>query len=424
MATGGDRVDSIPMSPGKEYHFSILYNYDSGPQNDIEKSLKVAETIIDTLAAIGLSASYYYDRDCLPGSNVFEELFRVVEASEYIIVVLTPGFVLGTWTRYIQQATFKELLDRGASHRFLPLCFGLNQNLRVPVELTTQASLEFSADWENDEGSWQKLRRVFTEQRSISNFSMYGNQRIGDPVEETNQNGGQQAEDSDPPTSVYNPITQQYEDSLVNHLPQGGPSADGEQIIYERLGQDHDNVRREIVETLQETSLAHDGEDQVQDDVTGSETDETIPKTILIPEDDHQVQGRDGVTGREIEQPLQETSLAHDGEDQVQYDVTGSETDETIPKTILIPKDDHQVQGQGDVTESEIVHPLQETSLAHDGEDQVQEVQEVHPEKSQIRDGEYEAQDSRGKRLLVGLFFVLAENFSIADSLSRVPVMK
>ncbi|XP_067657652.1 uncharacterized protein [Haliotis asinina] len=308
MATGGDRVDSIPVSPGKEYHFSILYNYDSGPQDDIEKSLKVAEKIIDKLAAIGLGASYYYDRDCLPGSNVFEELFRVVEASEYIIVVLTPGFVLGTWTRYIQQATFKELLDRGASHRFLPLCFGLNQNLRVPVELTTQASLEFSADWENDEGSWQKLRRVFTEQRSISNFSMYGNQRIGDPVEETNQNGGQQAEDSDPPTSVYNPITQQYEDRV---------------IIYSR-----------------------------------------IPLTDF----EHRVQGHADVTGREIEEPLQETSLIHDSEDQEEDGISVRETDEVVV--------------------------------------------------------EKEAEDSRGKRLLFGLLFVIAENLFMPDTLSRVPVTK
>ncbi|XP_046565933.1 uncharacterized protein LOC124274612 [Haliotis rubra] len=279
MATGGDAVESIPVSPGKEYHFCILYNYDSDPPDDIEKSLKVVKKITTTLASIGLRASYYYDRDCLPGLNVFQELFRVVEASEYIIVVLTPGFILDSWNRYTQQATFKELLERGISHRLLPLCFGLNQNLRVPVELTTQAPLEFSDDWENDEASWQKLRRVFTKHRPIANVSMHA----------TNQGN-----------TLWKKPTKMEASKLKTMIPQP---------LY-IIRSSHrmkmswlTGCLKEVLQQMERRSSTHG--------------------CPLTDYDEHQVQGLDGGTGRETEEPLQGTSLVPDGEDQVQDGVTG-----------------------------------------------------------------------------------------------------
>ncbi|XP_048249241.1 uncharacterized protein LOC124130010 isoform X2 [Haliotis rufescens] len=286
---------SIPVSNGKEYHYNILYNYDSGHPDDIEKSRLIAERIADTLSSIGFRSSYYYDRDCLPGTNVFGELFRVVEKSEYTIVVLTPGFVSGSWNRYTQQASFKELLERGRSHRFLPLCFGLDQaNMRVPIELDTQASLEFSPDWENDAESWIKLKRVFTEERSVAASDVYSNQRIGDPVQETNPQRGHQAENLGSPTttSEYNP-NQNEVDVTGDQPSEGGSSSEGQwHIIYsrtplqdsDRQGQGQGDVteRGGTDERLQETSLDLDGDNQDQDDFTWRAADERLPEASLV----------------------------------------------------------------------------------------------------------------------------------------------
>ncbi|XP_071090211.1 X-linked interleukin-1 receptor accessory protein-like 2 [Haliotis cracherodii] len=292
---------SIPVSDGKEYHYNILYNYDSGHPDDIERSRLIAERIADTLSSIGFRSSYFDDRDCLPGKNVFQELFRVVEKSEYTIVVLTPGFVLGSWSRYTQQASFKELLDGGRSHRFLPLCFGLDQaNIRVPIELDTQVTLEFSTDWENDEESWIKLKRVFTEERSEAASDVYSNQRISDSVEETNPQRGHQAENlgSQTTTCEYNPITYQYEVDVTGDQPsEGGSSTEGQRhIIYSRIST-HDSDRQ----------------GQGQGDVTGREgTDERLQETSLVLDGDHQDEGQDDLTWRATDERLEESSLVHD----------------------------------------------------------------------------------------------------------------
>ncbi|XP_067656265.1 serine-rich adhesin for platelets-like [Haliotis asinina] len=188
-----EALGRCPLPDGKIYHFNVIYNHARSPLSvtpDTRLSRAFTEKVVATLESLGYVNCYFHDRDCLPGRNVFTELFRVVEGSDYTIVVLTAGFVRDCWSRYTQQSTFKKLLDQGQSYKFLPLSVALRES-DLPEELTTEHVLCFDENWESDASAWHRLSRVFTENIPVPEVTRGQDLPSTEPIQETNTPDGQ-----------------------------------------------------------------------------------------------------------------------------------------------------------------------------------------------------------------------------------------
>ncbi|KAL5007824.1 hypothetical protein ScPMuIL_016630 [Solemya velum] len=155
-------MGEIPLNSGKCYHASIFYNHARSPMSiteDQKVSLHVVEHIAGLLDEWGYTKYFYHERDALPGRNIFGELFRVINGSQWIIVVLTKGFVCNCWGQYCQQAAFKKLLDEGDSKKLLPIAVELEEK-DIPENLGVNAVTFFGEDWRENSNGWMKLKRV------------------------------------------------------------------------------------------------------------------------------------------------------------------------------------------------------------------------------------------------------------------------
>ena len=152
----------------KEYDCLLIYNHARSRLSrveDNELSLRVVEITDERLRQWGYTKNHYYDRDSIPGRNVFSELFRVVDSSQFVLIFLTRGFLTNCWIRYCQMAAFKKLIDEStrpdqiASHRFIPILINITED-EVPQELGQLTHICFRDDWEMDGPEWQKLKRA------------------------------------------------------------------------------------------------------------------------------------------------------------------------------------------------------------------------------------------------------------------------
>lgn len=165
----------------KEYDCLLIYNHARSRLSRIEDnelSLSVVERADQLLTTWGYRKNHYYDRDCIPGRNVFNELFRVVDSSQFVLLILTRGFLNNCWIRYCQMAAFKRLIDestcpeRIASHRLIPILINISEN-DIPKELGELTYICFTNDWDTNEEEWKKLKNALD----------------GHPMQETTQRG-------------------------------------------------------------------------------------------------------------------------------------------------------------------------------------------------------------------------------------------
>ena len=150
----------------KEYDCLLIYNHARSRLSrveDNELSLRVVEITDERLRKWGFTKNHYYDRDSIPGRNVFSELFRVVDSSQFVLIFLTRGFLTNCWIRYCQMAAFKKLIDEStrpdqiASHRVIPILINITED-EVPQELGQLTHICFRDDWEMDGPEWLKLK--------------------------------------------------------------------------------------------------------------------------------------------------------------------------------------------------------------------------------------------------------------------------
>ncbi|KAL5017148.1 hypothetical protein ScPMuIL_006737 [Solemya velum] len=126
---------------------------------DNKISLEVAEHIVQKLESWGYSKCYYHERDALPGRNIFDELFRVINGSQWTIVVLTREFVRDCWGKYRQQSAFKNLLDKDDSRRLLPVVVGLQEE-EIPDNLNVLTVTYLEGKWRKNSTAWEKLKKA------------------------------------------------------------------------------------------------------------------------------------------------------------------------------------------------------------------------------------------------------------------------
>lgn len=158
---------------GKKYHFNILYN-NAGSKlsmnDDTKLSLKVAENVVERAKEWGFDTCFYTDRDALPGRNIFDELFEVIDSSMFTIVILTKGFLANCWARYCQMSAFKSLLDRqdyGSTNRLIPVMVGINERELVQT-LHLNRHVSFTVkDWQTDGKEWDKVRQMMQDKTYI-----------------------------------------------------------------------------------------------------------------------------------------------------------------------------------------------------------------------------------------------------------------
>lgn len=166
----------------KEYDCLMIYNHARSRLSrvdDNELSLRIVERADQRLTDWGYRNNHYYDRDSIPGRNVFTELFRVVDSSQFVLLILTRGFLNNCWIRYCQMAAFKKLIDestrpeRIASHRLIPILINISEN-EIPPELGQLQYICFMNDWDTNDREWGKLKNALdghpmqeTTQRSI-----------------------------------------------------------------------------------------------------------------------------------------------------------------------------------------------------------------------------------------------------------------
>ncbi|XP_062573559.1 uncharacterized protein LOC134235441 isoform X2 [Saccostrea cucullata] len=152
----------------KEYDCLIIYDHARSrlaSTEETELSLNVVKRADEHLTRWGYDKNNYYDRDCIPGRNVFSELFRVVDSSQFVLLILTEGFLKNCWVRYCQMAAFKKLIDESirpecvASHRVIPVSVNVPED-RIPQELRQLTCIYFVNDWESNEQEWLKLKRA------------------------------------------------------------------------------------------------------------------------------------------------------------------------------------------------------------------------------------------------------------------------
>ncbi|XP_061194902.1 uncharacterized protein LOC133203056 isoform X3 [Saccostrea echinata] len=152
----------------KEYDCLIIYDHARSrlaSTEETELSLNIVKKADEHLTRWGYGRNNYHDRDCIPGRNVFTELFRVVDSSQFVLLILTEGFLKNCWVRYCQMAAFKKLIDESirpeciASHRVIPISVNVPED-EVPQELRQLTCIYFVNDWETNEQEWLKLKRA------------------------------------------------------------------------------------------------------------------------------------------------------------------------------------------------------------------------------------------------------------------------
>ncbi|XP_046565884.1 uncharacterized protein LOC124274561 isoform X2 [Haliotis rubra] len=270
-----EALSRCPLPDGKIYHFNVIYNHARcrlSVTPDTKLSLAFTEKVVATLESLGYVNCYFHDRDCLPGRNVFNELFRVVEGSDYTIVVLTAGFVKDCWSRYTQQSTFKKLLDQGQTYKFLPLSVALRES-DLPQELTTEHILCFGENWESDASAWNRLSRVFEENIPVPEVTRGQDLPSIEPIQETNT----------PDCQVNFPGRDDLDHASELPEPQGEGQRGGLVNQNQSLGGTEVTVGRSHFANVNETNSENTG---ATDEIDSGRTDRVDETTDRVREEE------------------------------------------------------------------------------------------------------------------------------------------
>lgn len=148
----------------RTYSAMFLYNRPKQSRNrkkdpDYVLSYKFVKFAVEKMETWGLK-SYCHDHNAKPGSNIFDELFTTVDASRFIVVLCTRGFLKDAWGKYTSHATFAKLLDQNDSERFIAIHIDLPDQ-EIPDAFNTTNGLSFSANWQNEHKEWEKFKNIF-----------------------------------------------------------------------------------------------------------------------------------------------------------------------------------------------------------------------------------------------------------------------
>lgn len=165
----------------RTYSAMFLYNrpkqsINRNKNRDYVLSYKFVKFAVEKMETWGLK-SYYHDHNAKPGSNIFDELFTTVDASRFIVVLCTRGFLKDAWGKYTSHATFAKLLDQNDSERFIAIHIDLPDK-EIPDAFNTTNGLSFSANWQNEHEEWEKFKNIFGNHQHLQ-IPHVGVQEIG-----------------------------------------------------------------------------------------------------------------------------------------------------------------------------------------------------------------------------------------------------
>lgn len=91
------------------------------PDNVLETCLM---HLVASLEKVGLIV-YYAERDALPGTNILEETFRVLDKSKFVICIITEDCLENHAEKNWHQMVYHRLIElHGNTGRYIPLCLG------------------------------------------------------------------------------------------------------------------------------------------------------------------------------------------------------------------------------------------------------------------------------------------------------------
>lgn len=131
------------MADPPELDFHVIYNSSSSCEKSEDEKLSLVFTkyLVEFLEDQELKG-YYDDRNAVPSRNIFTELERLVYNSRKTIVIISPGFQENCWASYCQRTTFKRLLDKEHSDKFIPISLNLRPE-QLPGEVNIKDVLMF-----------------------------------------------------------------------------------------------------------------------------------------------------------------------------------------------------------------------------------------------------------------------------------------
>ncbi|XP_045189683.2 uncharacterized protein LOC123547013 [Mercenaria mercenaria] len=156
--------------------FYVIYNRAFTPRAETEDtslSLKFTEFLVQYLEVRG-HRGHYAERDAIPGSNVFKELFRNIREARKTILVVTPEFLRNCWATYSSQAAFKELLDTNKSDKLIPIGIDISDHQKLQ-ELNITEWIHFTHDWSftSNTHKWNNIIQALTHDGPLSTDQEY-----------------------------------------------------------------------------------------------------------------------------------------------------------------------------------------------------------------------------------------------------------
>ena len=141
-------------------YINILLLYD---RKDRKGALQLVKIITTFLENVRLGPVYFADRDALPGTDIFDELNRVIDLAKFIICLVTPGFTKQEWNRWVGKVARKQNLERGEQQfeqKFIVLrdgvsdtdfankcsMFSVEEPLTIPTDLTLDKTSHLYTD--------------------------------------------------------------------------------------------------------------------------------------------------------------------------------------------------------------------------------------------------------------------------------------
>ncbi|KAL5016025.1 hypothetical protein ScPMuIL_005614 [Solemya velum] len=301
---------------GKLYNACIFYNCCSrrSRTEDQQLSLDLVEELVEFLERPPNSYKCYYeDRDLRLGKDIFNELDMLIKGSDWIIVILTKGFIQKGWHTFSQKVAFKKHLDNG-SDKFLPIAVGIDEH-ELPTNLPINTVLYTDRDWRRNV---EQLKRKIIQTMETTPIT-----------------------DTEPPLQhleLADSFRSTDENTTSTNVQEANPQFD---TLYRRA----DSYRIAV----ESTPSPHVQEASPQSDILP-----TAPAPIARPvSSDGSVQDEYEDIGNDLE-----TLLIHSDTD-IEEDHGQSESDETTPKTI-------RELGDGAVSENSGVEPSAESVRSND----------------------------------------------------------
>lgn len=149
------------------YDCLLIYNHDDSSFSDGGRTSSLLFRYVNFVDRKLNSCEYsihHLDRDSTPGSSVFNELERVIESSQVILLILDKGFLRNSWKCYSRDAAIKNLIDTSTdpksttSNRLIPVLIHLEKN-EIPFALKTLTAIEIMEESDIDK-NWKKLKKA------------------------------------------------------------------------------------------------------------------------------------------------------------------------------------------------------------------------------------------------------------------------